>query len=85
MAKADRLYSAEQGAFMTRLTLSSFRTKLSKLGIKGKRQGAKVFYSRRQLEDVYGGVSAKKAKTLVAKRTLKAKAKWKRTTEPRRA
>ena len=60
MAKQDRLYSAEEGAFMTRLTFSSFRTKVSKLGIKGKKQGVKVFYTRRQLEDVHSGVSAKK-------------------------
>jgi hypothetical protein len=60
VAKADRLYTAEQGAYMTRLTMSSFRTKVSKLGIKGKRQGVKVFYSRKQLEDVHNGVPAKK-------------------------
>jgi hypothetical protein len=54
MAKPDRLYTAQEGAFMTRLTLSSFRTKVSKLGVKGTKQGVKVFYTRkidqRQLE-----------------------------------
>ena len=62
MAKADRLYTAQEGAYMTRLTLSSFRTKVSKLGIKGKRQGAKVFCTRKQLEDVHKGVRAENRK-----------------------
>ena len=39
MAKADGLYTAQEGAFMTRLTMSSFRTKVSRLGIKGQRRG----------------------------------------------
>lgn len=58
MSKEEKFLTAEQGAFMTRLTLSSFRTKVSKLCIKGQRQGQKVFYTRKQLEDVYNGVSA---------------------------
>ena len=43
-----------------RLTLQSFRTKVSKLGIKETKQGVKVFYTRKQLEDVHKGVPAKK-------------------------
>jgi len=64
LAKQERLYSTEEGAYATRLALSSFRTKVSKLGIKGQRQGQKVFYTKKQLEDVYDGVPSKKAKTV---------------------
>jgi hypothetical protein len=60
MPKQERLFTAEQSAFMTRLTISSFRTKVSRLGIKGQRQGLKVFYTRKQLEDVLKGIPAKK-------------------------
>ena len=68
----ERLYSAIEGAHMTRLTMSSFRTKVSKLGIKGQRDGTKVFYTRAQLQDIYDGKVSKKVKALPAK---KAKAK----------
>lgn len=71
MAK-ERLYSAIEGAHMTRLTMSSFRTKVSKLGIKGRRDGTKVYYTRPQLQDIYDGKASKKVKALPAK---KAKAK----------
>jgi hypothetical protein len=71
MAK-ERLYSAEDGAHMTRLTMSSFRTKVSKLGVKGQRYGTKVYYTRAQLQDIYDGKASKKVKALPAK---KAKAK----------
>jgi len=71
MAKQEKLYSATEGAYMTRLTLFSFRTKVSQLGIKGQRQGRRVFYSRRQLEDVYAGVSNKRAGMI--RKTSKAK------------
>jgi hypothetical protein len=57
--KADKLYTAQEGAFMTRLTLSSFRTKVSRLGIKATKQGVKVFYTRKMLEDVYNGIGVK--------------------------
>lgn len=60
MAKQERLYSAAEGAYATRLSLSSFRTKVSKLGIKGKRQGQKVFYTKQMLQDIYDGVPASK-------------------------
>jgi hypothetical protein len=71
MAK-ERLYSAIEGAHMTRLAMSSFRTKVSKLGIKGQRHGIKVYYTRAQLQDIYDGKVSKRVKTLPAK---KAKAK----------
>ncbi len=67
MPKQERLYSAEEGAYATRLALSSFRTKVSKLGIKGQRQAVKVFYTRKQLEDVLKGISAKKGNTVKAR------------------
>ena len=64
MPKTERLYSAEEAAYMTRLTLSSFRTKVSRLGVKGVRQGNKVFYSRKQVEAIYHGkVKAQTKKT----------------------
>jgi hypothetical protein len=56
----EKLFTAEQGTFMTRLTLSSFGTKVSRLEIKGQRQGLKVFYTRKQLEDILKGIPAKK-------------------------
>lgn len=63
LAKQERLYTSKEGAFMTRLTINSFRVKVSKLGIKGQKQGAKVFYSRKQLEDIHNGIAAKKTRS----------------------
>jgi hypothetical protein len=74
----ERLYSAIEGAHMTRLTMSSFRTKVSKLGIKGRRDGTKVYYTRAQLQDIYDGKVSAKVKALPAK-----KAKAKRATARR--
>ena len=71
MADQERLYSADEGAYATRLTLSSFRVKVSKLGIKGQKQGVKVFYTRKQLEDVYNGIPATNGAT--KRKTVKAK------------
>jgi hypothetical protein len=71
VSKDERLFTAEQGAYMTRLTLSSFRTKVSKLGVKGSKQGVKVFYSRKQLEAIYSGSLAKDAKTVKTKKSVK--------------
>jgi hypothetical protein len=65
MPTDQKLFTAEQGAFMTRLTLSSFRTKVNKLGIKGTKQGVKVFYTRKQLEAIYKGSVAKPVKNAV--------------------
>lgn len=60
MAKTERRYTADEGAYMTRLTINSFRVKVSVLGIRGMRDGSRVYYSHKQLEDIYNGVSAKK-------------------------
>jgi hypothetical protein len=81
VAKQERLYSTAEGAYATRLTLSSFRAKVSKLGIKGKRQGQKMFYTHKQLEDIYGGIPAegKKApKKVKSKKLTQSKATTKR-------
>jgi len=80
ITKEERLYTAVEGAFMTRTTLSTFRTKVSKLGIKGKRDGTRVLYTRAQLQDIYAG----KASTKVQKHPFK-KAKAKRGTARRGA
>lgn len=73
MPTNEKLFTAQQGAFMTRLTLSSFRTKVSRLGIKGTKQGKKVFYTRKQLEDVHKGIPARgrRAKPTKTKKTRK--------------
>jgi len=80
MAK-ERLYSAIEGAHMTRLTMSSFRTKVSKLGIKGQRDGTKVYYTRAQLQDVYDGKPSKKVKAIPAKKSKTKKATTRRVRE----
>jgi len=64
---------------MTRLTLSSFRTKVSKLGIKGTKKGKSVFYTREQLENVHSGVAAKSAKKVKTAKKAKKPAKPKKT------
>lgn len=71
MSKEEKLFTAEQGAFMTRMALSSFRTRVSKLGIKGTKQGVKVFYTRKQLESVYHGVASKPVKAVRVKKVSK--------------
>ena len=71
MAKQGKLYSATQAAHAIKLTLSSFRTKVSKLGIKGTKQGRKVFYTRKQLENIQDGIFAKGRKTVSSKTTGK--------------
>jgi hypothetical protein len=73
VAKAVKLFSVKDGAYMTRLTLSSFRSKVSKLGIKATKKGREVFYTRQQLEDVHNGVPLKKGKPVKAKKPSKAK------------
>jgi hypothetical protein len=64
---AKELFDVEKAAYMTRLTVSSFRVKVSRLGIKGVKQGVKVFYTRKQLEDVYKGISHKAVKKTTKK------------------
>lgn|GEM_PF-6756019 len=78
MAKHERLYSATEAAYATRLTVNSFRTKVSKLGIKGTKKGVKVFYTKAQLQDIFDNKPSKVVKALPAK-----KAKAKRSTERR--
>jgi hypothetical protein len=78
MPKEEKLFTAEQGAFMTRLTLSSFRTKVSRLGIKGTKNGVKVFYTRKQLEAIYKGSVAKPPKAVGAKKKVKKVSKGRR-------
>ena len=80
MAK-ERLYSAIEGAHMTRLTMSSFRTKVSKLGIKGQRDGIKVYYTRAQLQDIYDGKASTKGQKLPAKKSKTKKATARRVRE----
>ena len=63
MAKQqERLYTAVEGAHMTRLALSSFRTKVSKLGIRGQRDGQRMLYTHKQIEDIFNGVPGKKGR-----------------------
>jgi len=68
VAKADRLYTSEEGAYMTRLTINSFRVKVSKLGIKGTKEGVKVFYTKAQLQDIYDNKPSKVVKASPAKK-----------------
>lgn len=70
VSKEENLFTADQGAYMTRMELSSFRTKVSKLGIKGTKQGVKVFYTRKQLEAIYKGSVAKTEKAVKAKKKV---------------
>ena len=76
----EKLYTVKQGAHMTHLTLSSFRSKASRLMIKGQRQGRQVYYTRRQLEDVYYGIPSKLVKASKAKKRARTK-----TIKPRAA
>jgi len=72
LGKEERLFDAKQGAYMTRMALASFRTRVSKLKIKGKRDGRKVFYTRGQLETIYAGIPAK-AKSAKVKKTVESR------------
>jgi hypothetical protein len=78
MAKEERLYTAVESAYMTRTTLSTFRTKVSKLGIKGRRDGTKVYYTRAQVQDIYDGKASKKVKALPSKKAKAKKANTRR-------
>jgi len=69
----ERLFDAKQGAYMTRMALASFRTRVSKLKIKGQRDGRKVLYTRKQLETIYAGIPARAIKTAKARKTGKAR------------
>jgi hypothetical protein len=78
MAKQERLYSAEEAAFATRLTIASFRVKVAKLGIKGVTKpdnARKVYYTRSQLQDIYDNKAGKTTKLIKALAKTNAKAK----------
>lgn len=60
MAKEDNLIAAEQGATETGLTLSGFRAKVKQFGIRGLRQGKRLYYSQGQLDDVARAISMEK-------------------------
>jgi hypothetical protein len=61
MLHSERVITAEQGAYMVGLTLSSFRTKVSRLGIKGKKDGRNVFYTFAEIMKVKKASSEIKA------------------------
>ena len=52
MLHSERVITAEQGAHMVGLTLSSFRSKVSRLGIKGKKDGRNVFYTLAEIAKI---------------------------------
>ena len=63
---------------MNGINVGTFRVKVSKLGIKGTKQGVKVFYTKAQLQDIYDNKPSKVVKALPAK-----KARAKKSTEQR--
>ena len=71
VSKDERLFTAEKGAYMTRMALATFRAKVSTLGIKGTKQGVRVFYTREQLETIYKGKVGKSAKVAKAEKRVK--------------
>jgi hypothetical protein len=48
----ETVRTAHQGAYMVGLTLSAFRTKVSRLGIKGKKDGRNVFYTLAEIAKI---------------------------------
>jgi hypothetical protein len=54
-----KIFDCKQAAFATRMTLGSFYVKVNRLGIKGKRTGRTVTYTRKQVLDIFNGVSHK--------------------------
>ena len=60
MAEQRKVYDSKQAAYATRLTLGSFYVKACILGVKGKRKGRQVFYTHKQVLDIFNGVSHKK-------------------------
>jgi hypothetical protein len=59
MLHSERVITAQQGAHMVGLTLSSFRTKVSRLGVKGKKDGRNVFYTLGEIVRVKKGIKAR--------------------------
>ena len=68
MLHSERVITAEQGAHMVGLTLSSFRSKVSRLGIKGKKDGRNVFYTLEEITKI-NRTSAGRRKSTPTKRT----------------
>ena len=85
MAKEERLYSVKDAAYATRLTINSFRTKVSKLGIKGTKKGTSVFYTKAQLQDIYDNKPSKTMKALPAKKARAKKSTARRIERKERA
>ena len=67
MLHSERVITAEQGAYMVGLTLSAFRTKVSRLRIKGKKDGRKVFYILSEIVKVNRSIKAKRESKLTKK------------------
>jgi hypothetical protein len=79
MAKQERLYSATEGAYATRLTITTFRRKVSRLGIKGTRKGVNAYYTKAQLQDIFDNKPSKVMKALPARKAKAKKAAERRT------
>ena len=69
MLHSERVITAEQGAYMVGLTLASFRNKVSRLGIKGKKDGRNVFYTLAEITRI-NKRSAGRRKSTPTKKTL---------------
>jgi hypothetical protein len=67
MLHSERVITAAQGANMVGLTLSSFRNRVSRLGIKGKKDGRNVFYTLGEIVRVKKGI---KTRSEPAKKTM---------------
>ena len=62
MLHSERVITAEQGAHMVGLTLASFRNKVCRLGIKGRKDGRNVFYTFGEIVRVKQGSKSKPPK-----------------------
>jgi hypothetical protein len=72
VGETDELYTADQCATLTGLSVSGFREKVRLFGIKGLRQGKRLYYSQDQLDDVKKGITVevKEAEKLRLKASL---------------
>ena len=59
MLHSERVITAEQGAYMVGLTLSALRTNVSRLGIKGKKDGRNVFYTLAEIVKAQQGTKTR--------------------------
>jgi hypothetical protein len=78
MAKDERLYSAEEAAFATRLTLPAFKARVAKLGIKAVSKpdnARKDYYTKSQLQEIHDNKAAETAKLIKALAITNAKTK----------